>query len=84
MEARLAKYPNLDSEELADLRQWFRHEASSLDVGLIASDPKLAQAYVSFRDAHLDRLGVRDYAVVAAVILAFVGLVTAGFVFYGG
>lgn len=84
VEATLARYPNLDSEELKDLRQWFKREATSLDVGLIASNPDLAQTYASFRDAHLDPLGLRDYLVIAAVISAFVGLVAAGYAFFGG
>jgi hypothetical protein len=84
VEATLARYPNLDSEELEDLRHWFKREATSLDVGLIASNPDLAQTYASFRDAHLDPLGLRDYLVMVAVIAAFVGLVAAGYAFFGG
>ena len=56
----LARYPGLDSDELAELLHWFRKEASALDEGLIASDEKLSAAYQSLKKDHLDRLNGAD------------------------
>lgn len=56
----LARYPKLDSDELADLLRWFRREASALDVGLIASDPDLTASYESLKKDHLDRITGAD------------------------
>ena len=56
----LARYPGLNSDELAELLHWFRKEASALDAGLIGSDEKLSAAYQSFKKDHLDRLNGAD------------------------
>lgn len=56
----LTRYPALESTELADLVHWLRKEASALDVGLIASDPKLKAPYESLREDHLSRLNGAD------------------------
>lgn len=56
IETALADYPHVDRETLADLIHWFRKEASALDVGTIASNPRLSAPYESFKADHLDRL----------------------------
>lgn len=56
----LARYPGLNSDELAKLLHWFRKEASALDEGLIACDEKVSAAYRSFKKDHLDRLNGAD------------------------
>lgn len=56
----LARYPGLNSDELAELLHWFRKEASALDEGLIACDEKVSAAYRSFKKDHLDRLNGAD------------------------
>lgn len=56
----LEKYPSVDSNELADLLHWFKKEASALDVGLIASDPKLKSPYEAIKNDHIDRLNGAD------------------------
>lgn len=56
----LEQYPKLESEEMAELLHWFRKEASALDVGLIASDPRLAVSYEVLKEDHLDRLTGAD------------------------
>lgn len=56
----LAQYPKLDSDDLVDLLHWFRKEASALDVGLIASDPRLAVSYQGLKKDHLDQLTGAD------------------------
>lgn len=72
----LAKYPGLDSDELADLLHWFRKEASALDVGLIASDPKLQAPYLGIKKDHLDRMnGAKLFWVSMLVTGGFIALV---------
>lgn len=56
----LARYPGLNSDELAELLHWFRKEASALDEGLISCDEKVSAAYRSFKKDHLDRLNGAD------------------------
>ena len=56
----LARYPGLNSDELAELLHWFRKEASALDEGLISCDEKVSAAYRSFKKDHLDRLHGAD------------------------
>jgi hypothetical protein len=56
IERTLANYPNLDSQAVADVRHWFRKEASALDVALLATNQDLAEAYRRFRADHVDRL----------------------------
>ncbi len=51
----LEQYPRLGSDELAELLRWFRKEASALDVGLIASDHRVAAQYEGLKQDHLDR-----------------------------
>jgi hypothetical protein len=69
IEAALAEYPHIDEQTLAELIHWFRKEASALEVGLIASDPRLAERYRLFKAAHLDRLRGADL-LWAAVLVA--------------
>lgn len=66
--ALLARYPGLDSDELADLLRWFKKEASALDAGLIASDPKLARPYPDLKQEHLDRVNGADMFWVAMLV----------------
>ena len=56
----LARYPGLNSDELAELLHWFSKEASALDEGLISCDEKVSAAYRSFKKDHLDRLNGAD------------------------
>jgi hypothetical protein len=56
----LGKYPRLESADLNELLHWFRTEASALDVGLIASDPRLAESYEALKKDHLDKVTVAD------------------------
>ena len=44
IERTLANYPDLDSQAVADVRHWFRKEASALDVALLATNEDLAAA----------------------------------------
>lgn len=67
MAQMLARYPALDSDELAELLRWFRKEASALDEGLIASDEKVSAAYRSFKNDHLS--GLRGADLLSLVLL---------------
>lgn len=60
MASLLARYPGLDSDELAELLRWFNKEASALDVGLISGEPHLKAAYAALKKDHLDRLNGAD------------------------
>lgn len=74
VEALLAAYPDVTSEELAMLVHWFKREASSLEVALIASIPELARGYARFRGEHIDRFTLVDLAKGLAGMAAIVGI----------
>ena len=74
VEALLAKYPDTEPDELADLLYWFRKQASALEVGLLASDPQLAKPYQRFKADHLDRLRGADL-MWAALFIMLAGVV---------
>lgn len=75
VEAALALYPDLDAGSLADVLQWFRKEASALDVAMLASNPDLRVPYEGLKADHLDRFTVRDISVAIGLIAGFSGLV---------
>ncbi|GGE00022.1 hypothetical protein GCM10011515_19770 [Tsuneonella deserti] len=81
IESVLARYPGISDEELRALKSWFMREASALDVGMLASNERIAPQYAQFRADHLDRLGTRDamnalaWIIAAAVVIAGVVLV---------
>lgn len=60
VEALLAAYPDVTPPEHELLVNWFRKEASSLDVGMIASNPDIARGYRLFRQQHVDRFTLAD------------------------
>ena len=68
MASLLARYPGVDSDDLADLLHWFKKEASALDVGLIASDPTLKAPYEAIKKDHIDRLNGADLFWVAMLV----------------
>jgi len=77
IEAALARYPHLSPEGLRELTDYFADEASSLDVGLIASNEAITAQYRRFRAEHIDPLRPRDWlrgavfaTVVAAILVA--------------
>lgn len=78
IEALLASYPQLEADELVELKHWFRRTASALDVGLVASNETIAPAYRAFRAAHLDGFTPADLLralAFSAVLLTGVGLI---------
>src|SRR5690348_12677308 len=70
----LARYPHIEDDELVDLLHWFRKEASALDVGLLVSEPGLAEPYERFKTDHLDRVRGADlfWAAVFVIVVSMV------------
>ena len=60
VEALLAAYPDVTPPEHELLLGWFRREASSRDVGMVASNPEIARGYRLFRQQHIDRFTLAD------------------------
>lgn len=81
--ALLSRFPSLSDGELSELKNWFGQVASSLDVGLIASDPKIETQYRAFRKDHLDRMKTKDW-LVGMVIVATVCAVIAVVALHSG
>jgi hypothetical protein len=77
IERALARYPHLTPEGLTELSAYFTHEASALDVGLIASDEAVGDSYRRFRETHLDPLRPRDWLRGTLFALAVGGLLVA-------
>lgn len=67
-EAALADYPHIGEDRLAALLQWFRKEASALDVAMVASNEAIAEPYRQFRADHIDPLTGKD--VIKGLLLA--------------
>jgi hypothetical protein len=80
MESVLAKYPNLSEESLASLIEWFRKEASALDVATMASNPDVADRYRSFRAEHIDPVTGRDW--MKALLFTLVAVLALVLVFW--
>jgi hypothetical protein len=77
IESVLGRYPRISNAELASLKSWFMREASALDVGMLASNERIAAQYSQFRKDHLDRLGMRDAFNALAWILAAAAVIVA-------
>ncbi len=73
--ALLSRYPNLAEHELKALHRWFKRVAGPLDVGLLASDPAIAEQYRAYNRAHQDRFSARDIAIAALFIAIVAGIV---------
>ncbi|EJL20714.1 hypothetical protein [Novosphingobium sp. AP12] len=73
----LARYPDLSERELGMLKHWFKSVAGPLDVGLLASDPAIAEQYRAYRKDHHDRFSAKDIAIgalFAAIAVCVVGI----------
>lgn len=66
---QLSRYPGLSSEEIDDLKVWFKSEASAFDVATLASAETLEVPYRAFRADHIDPLGMKEYMIVAFAVL---------------
>lgn len=70
VEALLSAYPDVTSEERSLVVNWFRNDATALDVALVASNPAAERGYRQFRAEHIDKFTPRD--MVRALSLALV------------
>ncbi|MGE8134226.1 hypothetical protein ACQKO5_11510 [Novosphingobium subterraneum] len=72
VEALLAAYPDVTPDERQLMVNWFRSEASALDVALVASNPAAERGYRLFRSENVDKFTVKDmgYALLFAAIIA--------------
>ncbi|MDT0577062.1 hypothetical protein RM533_12885 [Croceicoccus sp. F390] len=68
MEHLLQRYPQLDPDDASTLRQWFRSEASALDVGLLSANEALHDAYAAFRKDHLHRFTPAELAILTMLL----------------
>jgi hypothetical protein len=53
--ALLSRYPDLTDAELKELHAWFAKGATALDLGLLASEPDIAEHYDRIKPADLGR-----------------------------
>lgn len=67
--ALLSRYPDTSEADLAEISNWFDRVATPLDLGLLASDPDVAEQYRAYRAMHCDRFTAKDIGV-AAMLLA--------------
>jgi len=77
IEAAISQYPDVSSEQLDMLLNWFRHEASSYDVAMVASKDEIRQAYSQFKADHIDRFSAKDILVclgLASVLIIVVSI----------
>jgi hypothetical protein len=72
------RYPGLDRLELAELLQWYRREASAMDVALIASDERLRGKFEAFHARHIQPFGWKDKLVTAVLGSAIIALLAVG------
>ena len=78
IEAELARYPDLPEDQLREVLNWFRREASAYDEAMVASNEAIRPAYIRFRADHLDRFSAREIMMAlgfAAGILAVFALI---------
>ncbi|WP_374407897.1 hypothetical protein [Pelagerythrobacter sp.] len=73
IEAMVARYPDLDDSELAEVLGWFGKEATAHEVAMVASNERLAAPYRRLRAEHLDRLSAKEKIAAALVGLLVLG-----------
>jgi hypothetical protein len=78
IEALLARYPDLEPDELDDLVHWYRREASAMDVALVASNEAVSEPFGAFCRAHVGSLTARDKAITALLGAGVAGLFAFG------
>jgi dsRNA-specific ribonuclease len=75
IEALLASYPDVNEGELATLKNWFKREASALEVATLASKDELKSGYTQFRVDHIDKFTGKDIVFALVAALAVSGVV---------
>jgi hypothetical protein len=73
--ALLSRYPDLTDAELKELHAWFAKGATALDLGLLASEPDIAEPYRAYRAEHYDRIKPADLGRAALFIAGAVGVI---------
>ena len=71
IEKLLNLYPDVSDEQLADMKLWFKRQASAFEVASLAS--KNPTAYEKFRNDHVDKFSKFDLVLIAVATLAVVG-----------
>ncbi|NCP12781.1 MAG: hypothetical protein GW858_01285 [Sphingomonadales bacterium] len=79
IEALVGRYLNLNNDEIAKLKHWFSKEASAFDVATLASQESIYYGYRRFREEHVDRLGLREWVVIASIMIAFLAASVAAY-----
>ena len=76
IECLLARYPDIDGSEQAQLELWFRREASAFEVASMASKDSVTEGYRRFRADHIDRFKpIELVAIFVVCTLALGGLI---------
>ena len=78
IEGLLARYPELDEAELAELVHWCRREASAMDVALLASNEALTDRFGAFCRVHVAPFNWREKTITALLGAGVVGLFAFG------
>jgi hypothetical protein len=77
IEAALAEYPEVSPDRLSDVIQWFKREATAMEVASVACNPDLQSKYRSFRNRHLDKLSAGELFVTIGVGMVLIVAVAA-------
>ncbi|MBB3991067.1 hypothetical protein [Croceicoccus naphthovorans] len=73
IERMIARYPELEGEELNRTLSYLKREASAMDQAMIASNPDIMRQYRQLsRDHYLDRLRPSQLALATIVALVIV------------
>ena len=78
IERLVARYPELDADELAQLVHWYRREASAMDVALLASNEALTDRFGAFCRVHVAPFNWREKTITALLSAGVVGLFAFG------
>jgi hypothetical protein len=73
----VARYPQLERHELAELLHWYRREASAMDVALLASNESIREPYRAFRRDHVERFSLKEKLVGALLVAGAGGFIVA-------
>ena len=75
MEQIIARYPDIDQEQLRSVLRYLRREASSFDQAMVASNAAIEPQYRQLcKDHGLDRLGPWEVGLAITVALALFAL----------
>jgi hypothetical protein len=77
-EELLLRYPQLDRPEVAELLQWYRREASAMDVALVASNDRVRPHFEAFHARHIQPFGWKDKLITGALGSAIIALLAVG------